>query len=103
MLKEDSEARAYSDHLYEVVFTPLLERPEYIESPMYEKLLSLRNAMGEEDFNTYINSLVRMTYNGSTLWLITNKERHRTIIEGKYLSIISHIFEAKVVRIFSQP
>lgn len=96
-------AREMSDTVYEVVFTPVLERPEYQGEPIHGKLLALREAMGEEDFNRYINSLLRITYNGRALWLITRSERNRTLIEGKYLPLIAKIFDVAAPRVFSQP
>lgn len=93
---------AYSDSIYEVIFTPVLDRPEYQGEPIHSKLLALREAMGEEDFNAYINSLLRVTYNGQALWLITKKEMHRTIIEGKFLPLIAKTFEVNNIRVFSQ-
>ncbi|WP_251441045.1 hypothetical protein [Veillonella intestinalis] len=92
-----------SKSVYEVTFTPVLERPEYQGEPIHSKLLALQDAMGEEDFNEYINSLLRITYNGRQLWLITKSERKRTLIEGKYLKMIAEIFEVAAPRVFSQP
>ena len=74
-----------------------------IKEPIHGKLLALRDAMGEEDFNRYINSLLRITYNGRALWLITRSERNRTLIEGKYLPLIAKIFDVAAPRVFSQP
>ncbi len=94
---------AYSDSIYEVVFTSILDRPEYREEPIYGKLLTLKELMGEEDFNEYINSLLRITYNGQALWLITKKEMHRTIIEGRFIPLIAKAFDVRNIRVFSQP
>lgn len=101
-IRNNSSAKEYSDNLYEVIFTPVLDRPEYQEEPIHGFLLTLRDKMGEEDFDLYINSLIRITFNGKALWLITKKERNRTIIEGKYLPMIKEVFGATSVRVFSQ-
>ena len=101
-IRNNSSAKEYSDNLYEVVFSPVLDRPEYQEEPIHGYLLTLREKMGVEDFDLYINSLIRITINGKALWLITKKERNRTIIEGKYLPMIQEVFGATSVRVFSQ-
>ena len=95
-------AREQSASVYEVGFTPVTQRPEYQEEPIKSKLAELKEAMGEEDFNRYIESLLRITYNGRALWLITKQERNRTILEGKYLPLIAKIFGVAAPRIFSQ-
>lgn len=95
--------REVSESVYEVAFTPALEREEYQTEPLHSKILELQQAMGEDDFNEYINSLLRITYNGKQLWLITKSERKRTLIEGKYLPMIAEIFGVVAPRVFSQP
>lgn len=91
-----------NDTIYEVVFRPLLERPEYQVEPVRSKLLQLKEDMGEEDFDKYISPLLRVTYNGQALWLITGREMHRTMIEGRYLPVIAKAFGVKNIRVFSQ-
>lgn len=98
-----SEASAYSDSIYEVVFTPVMERAEYQTEPLRSKLVMLREKMSEEDFEQYINKLLRITYNGRQLWLITRSERHRTLLEGRYGRLLREVFEVAVLRVFSQP
>lgn len=95
--------REYSSAVYEVAFTPVLDREEYQGEPIHSKLLALKEALGEEDFNTYINSLLAVKYNGRDLWLITKSERNRTLIEGKFLPTIAKIFEVGAPRVISQP
>lgn len=101
-LHKDSAAAEYSPNLYEVVFSPLLERAEYQNEPMRSKLIQLMEKMGVEDFNKYINSLVRINYNGKALLLITKKEINKTFIEGRYLSIIAEVFETTNIRVVAQ-
>ncbi len=93
----------YSDSVYEVVFTPVLERPEYQGEPIHSLLLELQNKMGESDFNQYINSLISVKYNGTALWLITKSERNRTLIEGRFLPLLREVFKVAAPRIISQP
>ena len=92
----------YSDSVYEVVFTPVLDRPEYQGEPLHSLLLELRK-MGESDFNQYINSLLAVKYNGTALWLITKSERNRTLIEGRFLPLLREVFKVAAPRIISQP
>lgn len=102
-LRKESEAKAYSDNLYEVVFQPITERSEYQTEPIKTKLAELKMAMGEEYFNKYIESLIKITYTETVLWMITGREINRTIIEGKYLPLIKEVFGVSSIRIFSQP
>ncbi len=93
----------YSDSVYEVVFTPVLERPEYQGEPLHSLLLELREKMGQTDFDQYINSLISIKYNGTALWLITKSERNRTLIEGRFLPLLREVFQVATPRIISQP
>ena len=93
----------YSDSVYEVVFTPVLERPEYQGEPLHSLLLELREKMGQSDFDQYINSLISIKYNGTALWLITKSERNRTLIEGRFLPLLREVFKVTAPRIISQP
>ena len=93
----------YSDSVYEVVFTPVLERPEYQWEPLHSLLLELREKMGQSDFDQYINSLISIKYNGTALWLITKSERNRTLIEGRFLPLLCEVFKVAAPRIISQP
>lgn len=93
----------YSDSVYEVVFTPVLERPEYQGEPLHSLLLELREKMGQSDFDQYINSLISIKYNGAALWLITKSERNRTLIEGRFLPLLREVFKVTAPRIISQP
>ena len=93
----------YSDSVYEVVFTPVLERPEYQREPLHSLLLELRDKMGQSDFDQYINSLISIKYNGTALWLITKSERNRTLIEGRFLPLLREVFQVAAPRIISQP
>ena len=93
----------YSDPVYEVVFTPVLERPEYQGEPLHSLLLELREKMGQSDFDQYINSLISIKYNGTALWLITKSERNRTLIEGRFLPLLREVFKVTAPRIISQP
>ena len=93
----------YSDSVYEVVFTPVLERPEYQGEPLHSLLLELREKMGQSDFDQYSNSLISIKYNGTALWLITKSERNRTLIEGRFLPLLCEVFKVAAPRIISQP
>lgn len=93
----------YSDSVYKVVFTPVLERPEYQGEPLHSLLLELRDKMGQSDFDQYINSLISIKYNGTALWLITKSERNRTLIEGQFLPLLCEVFQVAAPRIISQP
>lgn len=94
-------AREQSASVYEVVFTPVTQRPEYQEEPIKSKLAELKEAMGEEDFNRYIESLLRITLQRVVRYgSLPNK--NCTILEGKYLPLIAKIFGVAAPRIFSR-
>lgn len=101
-VRQSTADKGYSDSLYEVVFQPVLERPEYQVEPIHSKLMALQAAMGNDAFEMYINSLLRITYNQNALWLITRREMNRTILEGKYSTMIKDIFGVTSLRIFTQ-
>ncbi len=97
-----SEAKAYSESLYEVLLQPVLEREEYQVEPIHSKLMALKKEMGDKDFSLYIDSLARITYRQDTLWLITRKEWHRSMIEGRFYKHICKAFNVQAFRIFTQ-
>ncbi|KGF12520.1 hypothetical protein HMPREF1633_00290 [Tissierellia bacterium S5-A11] len=94
--------KGYSDSLYEVHFVPVTERTEYQEGPVANALKKLQEKMEKKDFETYINSLLRINYDGKRLLLITRREINRTMLEGKFRKDIADAFETQQIRVVSQ-
>ena len=94
--------KGYSDSLYEVHFVPVTERAEYQEGPIAEALSELQAKMEKKDFETYIDSLLRINYDGKRLLLITRREINRTMLEGKFRKDIADAFGTQQIRVVSQ-
>ncbi len=98
-----AEAKGYNDKIYEVRFTPILERPEYQEGPEREGLLRLQKLMEEKDFEKYVNTgLIRVTQDGSRLLMISKNEMYRSILTGIFWESICKAFNVDDFRVVSQ-
>lgn len=101
--KYSAESKGYNDKIYEVVWQPVLERAEYQEGPTREALEKLQKLMKPEDFDKYVNnSLIRITYDGSRLMLITRSELHRTLLTTMFFDMICAAFDVGNFRVVSQ-
>lgn len=87
---------------YTIPFTPLMERIESEAPHLASSLVTLKNAMGTDDFEKYINSLISVRKAGDKLLMITKKEMYRSIIIGQFLPAIKDSFAVSSVRIISQ-
>lgn len=100
--RKSTAAKGYSDSLYEVRFVPVTERLEYQTGPIADALATLREQMDSQDFEQYINQLLRINFDGTRLMLITKREIHRTMLEGKFRDLICEAFGAASLRVVSQ-
>ena len=101
--KYSAESKGYTDKIYEVRFQPVLEREEYQEGPVRDALVKLQGLMKEKDFEKYINNgLIRITYDGSRLLLITGSEMYRTMLTGMFFPAICKAFDVGNFRVVSQ-
>lgn len=100
--RRSTSDKGYSDSLYEVRFVPVTERAEYQEGPIADALEALRKEMEEKDFDTYIEELLRINYDGKRLILITRREIHRTMLEGRFRAAIARAFNTELIRVVSQ-
>lgn len=94
--------KGYNDKIYEIRFIPVMEREEYQEGPVRDALEKLKKTMGEKDFNTYVNNLIRITYDGSRLLLITKVELHRTLLTTMFFQAICDAFQVPNFRVVSE-
>lgn len=101
--KYSAASKGYTDRIYEIRFLPVLERPEYQEGPEREALEALKGLMKEADFEKYINNgLIRITYDGSRLMLITKSELHRTLLTTMFFGVICKAFQVDNFRVVSE-
>lgn len=85
-----------------VTFTPLEERIGMDDGSIRNGLTELKTMLSEQDYETYINSLISARQQGEHLLLITRYPLHRSILAGKFLPWIQEAFCATHVRIVSQ-
>lgn len=90
------------DSLETVEFTPLEERLRVDSPELMEGMSRLKAAMGADDFQKYINSLLKMTKHEDMMLLITGSALNKSIIELRFLKLLAESFEIKKIRIFSQ-
>lgn len=86
-----------------IPFTSLTSRLKELDSPFSCGLENLRAQMKEEDFAEYIENLLSVKEMDGTLWIFTQKEIHRSILERNYLKKIQDAFQKDRVRIVVQP
>ena len=80
-------------------FTPLLNRVRQESAEILPALLKLKDLIGEEDFDLYINTLQNIRRNETTVLLITDNALRKTNIEAKFLAKIEEAFGARFVRV----
>lgn len=85
------------------IFSPLSKRVVKENPGFEEKLFRLKEMIGEKLFEDYIESLISLKKEGNTMWLITNREMNRSILERNHLAQIRDAFEVESVRIITQP
>ena len=91
-----AESKGYDSTIYEVRFTPVMERPEYQEGPT-------RKAMAGKVFEKYVNNgLIRVTFDSGRLLLIAKSEIYRTMLYGPFFGVICKAFEVDNFRVVSQ-
>lgn len=82
-----------------VPLTPLTERLAQGKPHLLEGLTQLKTRMREEDFTHYIERLTALKIAGETLWLTTNQQMDRSVLERNYLPALKEAFAVKYVRI----
>lgn len=87
---------------YTIPFTPLMERIESEMPHLSSALVALQIAIGPDDFEKYINSLVSVRKADDQLLMITKKEMYRSIIMSRFLPAIKESFAVSFIRIVSQ-
>ncbi len=80
-------------------FTPLEERVAKDQPYMLEDLLKLKESIGQQDFDKYINTLQSIKRNDTTVMLVTDTPMNRTNIEAKFIPQIEKAFNVNFVRV----
>lgn len=83
-------------------FTTLDERMAVENPALVPCLQALKEKIGIEEYNKYINGLIGLKKDDTTVMLITAKEMHRTFIEGKFREAIKEAFGVRYVRTICQ-
>lgn len=87
---------------YTIPFTPLMERIKNEAPHLSSSLVALQVAIGKDDFEKYINSLISVRKSEDQLLMITKKEMYRSIIISRFLPAIKESFAVNFIRIVSQ-
>ena len=84
-------------------FTPLEERIKAEGSEMIDGISRLKVGMDESDFKKYINSLISMKKHGDTIFLITKNAMYKSVIELKFIKLITESFGVGGFRVIVMP
>lgn len=87
---------------YSIPFTPLTDRIAAETPHLVAPLAALRQAMGDADFEKYIDSLISLRKVDDQLLLITRREMNRSILMSRYLPLMQETFGVSYIRIVSQ-
>lgn len=97
-LEEEFVAAANSS-LKEVAFENFEARAAKEKPYLVEGLKKLKAAMGEADFDKYINKAENINISGNSMLLLVAEEKVRTILLGKWLADIKNAFGVENLRI----
>lgn len=97
-LEEEFVAAANSS-LKEVAFENFEARAVKEKPYLVEGLKKLKAAMGEDDFDKYINTAENINISGNSMLLLVAEEKVRTILLGKWLADIKNSFGVENLRI----
>lgn len=84
------------------VFTPLSQRIAQSQYELVAGIEKLRQMMDVADFDRYIESLVALRQKEDSVWLITDREMHRSLLERDFVPHIKRAFSVSHVRVISQ-
>jgi hypothetical protein len=82
-----------------VLLTPLTERIAENQPHLISKLEKLKSMMEEKAFIQCIERLTSLKLIDNTLWLTTNYQMDRSILERNHLWQLKQAFDVKYVRI----
>lgn len=80
-------------------FTPLSQRLDPGQPVISEGLKRLKKLLSTADFERYIESLIALRLQEETVWLITDREMHRSLLERDFLPQLRAAFGVKGIRV----
>lgn len=83
-------------------FTKLSQRLAQESPELVPALLQLKTAIGEKNFEQYIEELNSLRRSNDVLLLITRNAMHRSIIEGRFKSDLVNCFNTPIIYIVNQ-
>ncbi len=89
--------------LEKVEFTPLEERIKAEDPELINGISKVKAGMAESDFEKYINSLTSMKKHGDTMFLITRNAMYKSVIELKFIKLITESFGVSGFRVIVLP
>ncbi|MDO4179539.1 MAG: DnaA N-terminal domain-containing protein [Phascolarctobacterium sp.] len=90
---------AVDNKLSAEVFSPFFTRASKEKPQLLPGLEKLKELMGENEFDKYINPIHNINLGDGALLIVTGNEQLRTILVGKYLENIKTAFNVASVRI----
>lgn len=88
------------EEIYEVEFTPMEER--LLGSELESGFKSLRQEIGDAEFEKYFNVLIDIKKYQQDMWLITFSENHSAIIIREYYHTLKRVFNVSNIRVVVQ-
>lgn len=83
-------------------FRPLSVRIRTGQAELCANLEKLKDLIGEADFDQYIESILSLRRHDRSLWVVTDHEMHRSLLERNFIRQIQQAFDVDSVRIMSQ-
>lgn len=96
---EEQFIAAENGSLKTVAFEKFEDRAAKEKPYLSDGLRKLKEAIGEADFDKYINTAENINVSGSSILILTGDEKVRTILMAKWLPILKTAFNVENVRI----
>lgn len=85
-----------------VPFSPLEKRMQKEKPAVFEKLVELKEVMGEEKFKRLISKIHNINYADTRMLIVAESELHRTNLEREALKDLAKVFKVDNIRIVTQ-
>jgi|GEM_PF-976529 hypothetical protein len=91
-----------SANRYQMAFEPLSQRIAVEMPGLSSQLENLKGDVGVDDFEKYFESLLSLKKIQDTLWIVTDREFHRSLLLRNFLPQLKKAFTVEKVQILSQ-
>jgi hypothetical protein len=91
-----------SQGLYVDQFLPLSERLPAGQQELRIGLNKLASMIGEAEFDQYIETLVSLRRQGDSLFVVTDREFHRSLLVRNFLTQMKQAFGVEHLQVVSQ-